>query len=261
MREEQVKFEERDRSARSRLVRSIVFYALGAVVIHLLAARILARHLTELSDPAGFYLWLAIPWTLLIALIILGRMKLLYTIKGQALDRLNLATRVTLVRVLIIPLIAVLIRAGKLEIAGIAFLIAALTDWLDGFIARRIDVVTQLGRIIDPSIDAVFCALSFLALCLTGWLPEWLLILVAIRYALLATGSLILKAVLGEMPVRATFAGRFFYFLQYSLLVALLLFPHWPYACWIHWVLGMIQVLVSVQLLFLGFGILREARS
>ncbi len=209
----------------------------------------------------ALYLCVALPWSLVVGLLLSANVHLLYTPDGYPLNHLNLATRVTLVRVLAIPLIFQLIFEGRLLAAGLSFLVAALTDWLDGFLARRMNEVTQLGRMVDPSIDGIICFLTFVSLYLTGHIPIGLMLLVALRYGILVTGAVSLKATLGHLPVRATFLGRFFYFIQYGLLVIYLLseggLPRLVFLI----PLAVVQVVVSLQLLGLGSSLYKEHRS
>ncbi len=207
------------------------------------------------------YLGFALPWSLLVAVLLAANVHLLYTPEGRPLNKLNLATRVTLLRVLAIPLVFMLVVEQRLLTAGLVFLVAALTDWLDGFLARRMNEVTQLGRMVDPSIDAVICFFTFIALFVAGHIPLWLMLLVALRYAVLTGGAISLKATLGHLPVRATFTGRFMYFIQYGLLVLyLILAGDMPRSIFLG-TLSLVQLVVSVQLLILGNTLYREHRS
>jgi len=208
----------------------------------------------------GLYALLALPWTLVTGLILAANVHLLYTSDGTPLSRLNLATRVTLIRVLAIPLVCALVYEGRLRTAGLVFLVAAITDWLDGFLARRMGEVTQLGRMVDPSIDAIICFFSFGALFLAGHFPDWFIALVLLRYGILTLGALAMKAVLGRVPVQATFLGRLFYFIQYLLLVVFLLAETRVPEPGFRLLLGGLQLMVSVQLLVLGANLYRENR-
>jgi cardiolipin synthase len=242
------------------LLRSVWFYTLALVLAQAGLALLLAWRPGPPRLGAGF-LAVALPWTLGVGLVLSRNLHLFYSAAGRPLTRLNLATRVTLIRVVAVPLVAALVLAGELRLAGLAVLLAALSDWLDGYLARRLDEVTQLGRVADPSIDALFCGLCLGALALAGRLPVWVFALVGLRYALLAAGALWLRLYAGFLPVRATFAGRLLYFVQYSLLVSLLLSSGGGEAArWILGALGLLQVLVCLQLAVLGRSLFAELR-
>jgi len=251
--------EETERMDRPAVIRSVLRYSLALGLVQIGIAALMAW---RPGPPrlALLYLVTALPWTALVGFILARNVHLLYTTAGRPITRLNLATRVTLIRVLSVPLVTTLILADQNVMAGVVFLGAAVTDWLDGFLARRMNDVTQLGRIADPSIDAVFCGLTILALFMAGHLPLWLLLISGVRYSLLLGGAASLKLYAGYYPVRATFFGRFFYFIQYSLLLAYLLFEGPRFDAWFVRGLGVVQALVSVQLLSLGRNLYLELK-
>jgi cardiolipin synthase len=239
--------------------RSVFYYFLFLVSIQAGIALLMAVH----PGPprlALYYLFGAIPWTLLVGVVLVRNIHLLYTIEGRPLRRLNPATRVTLLRVLCIPLLIALILADQRFAATAVFLAAALTDWLDGFLARRMKDVTQLGRIIDPTIDAVFCGLTMVTLYFAGTLALWVVLAGLLRYGLLSGGAGYLKYTYGYVSTRATFFGRMFYFLQYTLLTLALLIQQGGVALWLNRFLGGVQILVSVLLILLGITMIMEAR-
>ncbi len=245
---------------RQSVLRSVRRYTFAQLMVQVGVAALIAWRPGPLRFGLLFFA-AALPWTLIVGLIMERNIHLLYTVEGRPLNRLNLATRVTLIRVLSIPLVCALILSGENLMAGIVFLGAAVTDWLDGFLARRMNDVTQLGRVADPSIDAVFCGFTFLALNAAGRLPFWLILLAALRYALLLGGAAALKLSVGYLPVRATFLGRLVYFIQYSLLMSFLLLESAKLEPWLLKGLGLIQGLVTLQLLALRHSLYRETRD
>lgn len=229
----------------------------------------LALLLAQWPGPARLgagYFALALPWTLGVGAVLTRSLHLLQRDDGSPLARLNLATKVTLLRLFAVPLVIGLVLAGRLPAAGAVALLAALSDGLDGALARRRGEVTQLGRIADPSIDALFCGSTLAALALAGALPGWVVLLAGLRYALLAGGALALRLLAGSLTVRATVAGRRFYALQYGLLVLLLLVGAGEGELavalrrWIPPALGALQLLVIAQLAILGRNLYAELR-
>jgi phosphatidylglycerophosphate synthase len=240
-----------ERLDRKAVIRSVIYYTLCLEAIQLAIAWLLISH----PGPAALsriYMILAVPWTILVGLVLCLNVHLLYTDAGRIIRRLNMATRVTLIRVLSIPLVVALIVYEHPEAAALVFIGAALTDWLDGFLARRMGDVTQLGRVADPSIDALFCGITILTMAWVWHFAIWVAVLVVIRYILLVAGAGVIKWRLGFLDVQATFFGRMFYFVQYVLLITVLLFSTWGGVRILIPMLGLLQVAVIVQLIVLG---------
>jgi len=90
----------------------------------------------------------------------------------------------SLFRILLVPLlVAVLLTKfeGK-EFVGLAvFWLASLTDFLDGFIARRKKQVTQLGKLLDPAADKILISAAFISLVEMGLAPAWMVVIIIAR--------------------------------------------------------------------------------
>lgn len=108
---------------------------------------------------------------------------------------MNLPNRLTLLRIIIIPffMLAILSREwGFISIYGdrlsynelIAFLlfaIAALTDQLDGYLARKMGLITNFGKLMDPLADKILVTAAIISLVQLGRLPAWMAILILSR--------------------------------------------------------------------------------
>ena len=96
----------------------------------------------------------------------------------------NLPNILSLVRILLVPLlVAVLLTKfdGK-EFVGLAvFLLASLTDFLDGFIARRRKLVTKLGKLLDPAADKILTSAALIALVEIDLAPAWMVVAIIAR--------------------------------------------------------------------------------
>ena len=107
---------------------------------------------------------------------------------------LNLPNLLTIFRILLVPILVVVLLtelAGK-EFIGLGlFLLAALTDFLDGFIARRRKQVTRLGKLLDPAADKILTSAAFISLVGLGLAPAWMVVVVVAReFAVSALRSL-----------------------------------------------------------------------
>ena len=99
-------------------------------------------------------------------------------------NQLNLPNLLTISRILLVPILVVIMLTeldGK-EFIGLAiFLLAALTDFLDGFLARRRSQVTQLGKLLDPAADKILTSAAFISLVGLDLAPAWMVVIIIAR--------------------------------------------------------------------------------
>jgi CDP-diacylglycerol--glycerol-3-phosphate 3-phosphatidyltransferase len=97
---------------------------------------------------------------------------------------LNVPNALTLLRIFLVPFLVVVLLTkfeGK-EIWGVSiFLVAALTDFLDGFLARRRGQVTSLGILLDPIADKLLVSAAFISLVQQGVVPAWMVVVIVGR--------------------------------------------------------------------------------
>jgi CDP-diacylglycerol--glycerol-3-phosphate 3-phosphatidyltransferase len=96
----------------------------------------------------------------------------------------NLPNSLTIARIMAIPIIVLLLfYPGKIAsfVAAIIFLFAAITDGLDGYIARRQNIVTTLGKFLDPLADKLLVITSLIMLIHLGRVPAWIVVIIAGR--------------------------------------------------------------------------------
>jgi len=98
--------------------------------------------------------------------------------------KINLPTKITLLRILLVPfLLAFLIAPSRVNalMAALIFGSAALTDWLDGHLARSTQQVTTLGKLLDPIADKILLAAGLIPLVGLGRVPAWMAAILLIR--------------------------------------------------------------------------------
>ncbi len=105
---------------------------------------------------------------------------------------MTLPNVLTLTRILLTPLLVWLLLDGDLELALLVFLIAGLTDGLDGLIARLFDQKSTLGAYLDPLADKILLVSSFLLLAHLQVIPIWLVIIAVSRDVIILLGILTL---------------------------------------------------------------------
>jgi CDP-diacylglycerol--glycerol-3-phosphate 3-phosphatidyltransferase len=99
-------------------------------------------------------------------------------------QKINLPTKLTLLRIVLVPfLLAFLIAPSHVNalVAALIFGAAALTDWLDGHLARSTDQVTTLGKLLDPIADKILLAAGLIPLVGLERVPAWMAALMLIR--------------------------------------------------------------------------------
>lgn len=115
---------------------------------------------------------------------------------------LTAANAITVVRLLGLPLFVWLVLERRAYgLAVLALALVAATDWVDGYVARRFDQVTRLGRILDPLVDRVLIATAGITLLVAGVVPWWLVALVVGRDVAVLAGALALFGAIPPIPV------------------------------------------------------------
>ena len=104
---------------------------------------------------------------------------------------MNLPNAITLARLFCVPLVVWLILVDRMAAAFWVSLGAALSDAVDGIIAKRWRMVTKIGGYLDPIADKALLVCVYVALANQGHLPVWLVILVVFRDALIIGGALL----------------------------------------------------------------------
>jgi len=96
----------------------------------------------------------------------------------------NLPNSITIFRLLLTALFIAVISFDQPWAhitALIAFIIAAISDWLDGYLARKLNLVTSLGKLLDPLADKILVAAGFIYLSQQGFCPVWVTCLIIAR--------------------------------------------------------------------------------
>ena len=88
---------------------------------------------------------------------------------------------ITMGRLIIVPLVIVVILQGRWATAFVLFVVAGVSDAIDGFIARRFDMRSEFGAYIDPLADKLLLVSIYVTLAIVGVLPGWLAVVVLFR--------------------------------------------------------------------------------
>ncbi len=94
---------------------------------------------------------------------------------------MNLPNKLTILRICMIPLCLLAWALGVHWLAAAIFALAAFTDFLDGYLARKNNIVTTFGKFADPVADKILVLTAMIFLCADGLLPHWAVAIVAAR--------------------------------------------------------------------------------
>ena len=127
---------------------------------------------------------------------------------------MGLANWLTILRIVLIPVFVLLLVYRRPGVALLVFSLAALTDMLDGYVARRRGSQSRLGAFLDPMADKLLLIASFVTLTQLKFLPPWITIVVISRDVILIVGALLVHMLGGRIHPRPTWAGKAATFFQ-----------------------------------------------
>lgn len=122
---------------------------------------------------------------------------------------MTLPNAITLARLLAVPAAVWLVVRGWYDAALWLFLLAGLSDAVDGWLARRLGQVSRLGSLLDPVADKALLVSVFISLGVRDLLPAWLVILVVFRDALIVSGWLLGQILMpSAQPIRPHWTSK-----------------------------------------------------
>lgn len=137
---------------------------------------------------------------------------------------LNLPNAISILRILTAPVLILLLLTPDRKInliAAIIFSVAALTDWLDGYLARKMSVETSFGKFLDPLADKLLIVTCLIMLIPLGRAPAWIVALIIGRE--IAVTGLRSVAILEGIVIAATGLGKYKTAFQIASVIALIL--------------------------------------
>ena len=111
--------------------------------------------------------------------------------------KLTIPNAITIVRFLLVPAVIYALLAGRTDLALVGFVVAGISDGVDGFIARQFDQRSELGAYLDPVADKLLLVSVFVVLGYMGELPLWLVIAAVSRDALIIC-AVMLSSLMGR---------------------------------------------------------------
>lgn len=170
----------------------------------------------------------------------------------------TLANAISFIRLLMVPAYLALLLHGCDVLATVLFAAAALTDFVDGQVARRTHTVSKLGQLLDPAVDRILMITGVLGVFLVGRIPLWIIVVVLARDLLMLIGGGILLTKY-KIRIPVIYPGKVATTLLFVGFAGLLL--NWPLAaglgwCDIAWLPGFTDQPVSWGIWFLYAGLI-----
>ncbi len=165
----------------------------------------------------------------------------------------TLANKLSLLRMILAPVFFVMVISDDPMVRLLAlpvFLIAAITDWYDGEIARRSGTVTNAGKFLDPLADKFLTSAAFLGFAVLGYVEWWMVIVIVFRDLLITVLRSI--AEIRNMHIATSKAAQWKTFIQMVVLYYLLLLIVLRDVVWIHELFGdLIGVLLHPTVVYI----------
>ncbi len=139
---------------------------------------------------------------------------------------MNIANILTIIRIFLVPLFIIYIGYNKPLWALIIFAIAGLTDAIDGYIARKFNQETLLGKILDPIADKFLLVSSFIFIYNSNLeirMPFWYVVIVISRDIFILLGSLVIYLIKGNLKIEPSIFGKATTFFQIVSIITILL--------------------------------------
>lgn len=121
---------------------------------------------------------------------------------------MNIPNFLSLLRIILVPVIVIFLIQESYSKALIVFVVAGLTDALDGAVARMFNKQTELGSYLDPLADKILLSTSFIALAIFGLIPSWLAVIVISRDFIILLGIATLSMMSVTYEIQPVFVSK-----------------------------------------------------
>jgi cardiolipin synthase len=135
---------------------------------------------------------------------------------------------ITILRLIAAPIAAWLLMVDRYSEALAVIIVAGLTDWFDGYAARKLNASGKTGVILDPLADKVLLVVLFIALAIVHLIPLWMLLLAIIRDLVIVIGAGLLRIFRNIRKFLPSFLGKVSTFFQIMLVLMVLLDAAFP---------------------------------
>ena len=164
---------------------------------------------------------------------------------------LSVPNIITLIRIVIIPGFVTALIYKRYDYALALFIVASISDALDGLLARATNQKTQFGAFLDPLADKLLLTVSFILFSVYGWIPSWLTITVISRDLMVVIGWIILYLASHITTIAPSIIGKTAVASQLVLIAFILLSINMdnfiPPAGWMLWTVALLTIASGLQ--------------
>ena len=177
---------------------------------------------------------------------------------------MNVPNLITLLRIILVPVIVILLIQGSFFKALIMFIVAGLSDALDGFLARVLNQQTVLGAYLDPIADKALLASSFVTLSVLHIIPSWLAVIVISRDSIILLGISVLSIMSITVEIRPALVSKVTTGLQLITVLVALSFRCLPWAVngiWslaLYWVTAFFTIVSGLNYMVRGMELINH---
>lgn len=168
---------------------------------------------------------------------------------------MNVPNVLTVLRIILVPIIIICLIQDQYLSALLLFVIAGITDGLDGFFARILQQKSVLGSYLDPLADKTLISSSFIALAVMGRIPAWLTVIVISRDCIILLGISVLTLLSIPFEVRPALISKLTTAFQLLAIFLVLLLASYPFQLDGKWIAAVFW-LTAVLTIASGFGYL-----
>ena len=168
----------------------------------------------------------------------------------------------TLLRILLTPLFVILLLGEDYNLALIIFILAGLSDGLDGLIARYLNQRTAIGAYLDPVADKLLLVSAYIGLAVLNVIPDWVAVIVISRDVIISLGIAVFTMTEKTYEVRPSLISKFTTTAQILTVILALFDPDQSRLAIIHlpvlWATSAVTIISGLHYIYIGMGILQE---
>ena len=139
-----------------------------------------------------------------------------------------LPNALSVARLLLVPPSVLSLLAGRFDVTLVCFGCAALSDGLDGWLAKTFGWTSRLGKILDPIADKLLLVSLYMALAVLGRVPVWLMAAVVLRDVVIVLGAMVYRVVIGYIEGHPTAVSKLNTLVQLVFVLLVIVRAQWP---------------------------------